>query len=104
MEALIEPLKPLSFEELTEEWNAGAKPLVSILCATYQHERYISDAISGFLAQKTAFPFEVIVRDDASNDGTAAVVQAYAESYPDIIRPIYESENHIQKDAQFGRC
>ena len=45
-------------------------PLVSIYCSTYNHAAYIRDALDGFVNQATEFPFEVIVHDDASTDGT----------------------------------
>ena len=41
--------------------------------------------------QKTNFRFEAIVHDDASTDGTAAIIREYAEKYPDIIKPIFET-------------
>jgi glycosyltransferase involved in cell wall biosynthesis len=47
--------------------------------------------------QKTTFPFEAIVHDDASTDGSAAIIREYAEKYPDIIKPIYETENQYRK-------
>lgn len=47
--------------------------------------------------QKTNFRFEAIVHDDASTDGTAAIIREYAEKYPDIIKPIYETENQYSK-------
>ncbi len=72
-------------------------PLVAILCITYNHEPYIRDALEGFVMQKTDFPFVAIVHDDASTDGTAAIIRAYAEKYPDIIKPIYEAENQYSK-------
>ncbi len=50
------------------------KPLVSICCITYNHEPYIAKAIEGFLMQKTNFPFEVLIHDDASKDGTTAII------------------------------
>lgn len=68
-------------------------PLVVIRCVTYNHEPYISDALDGFVMQKTTFPFIAIVHDDASTDGTADVIRKYADKYPDIIKPIYETEN-----------
>ena len=67
--------------------------LVSILCATYNHENYIREALDGFVSQKTNFPFEVLVHDDASTDGTAAIIREYAQKYPDIIKPIYQTVN-----------
>ena len=47
--------------------------------------------------QKTDFRFEAIVHDDASTDNTAAIIREYAEKYPDIIKPIYETENQYSK-------
>lgn len=73
------------------------KPLVAIRSITYNHEPYIRDALEGFVMQKTNFPFVAIVHDDASTDGTASIIHEYAEKYPDIILPIYETENQYSK-------
>lgn len=66
---------------------------VSILCLAYNHEKYIGDAIEGFLMQKTTFPIEIIINEDASTDDTARIIKEYEERYPDIIRPIYHTKN-----------
>ena len=76
------------------------KPIVAIQCATYNHEPYIRDCLEGFVMQETNFPFVAIVHDDASTDGTAAIVKEYAEKYPDIIKPIYETENQYSKPGK----
>ena len=73
------------------------KIIVSVFCATYNHGKYIRDALEGFVSQKTSFPFEVIVHDDASTDNTAEVIKEYEKKYPDIIKPIYQSENIHEK-------
>lgn len=72
-------------------------PLVSVVCITYNHEKYIKDAIESFLMQETTFPFEIIIHDDASTDGTAKIVKEYANKYPDIIVPILQKENQYSK-------
>jgi len=59
-------------------------PLVSICCITYNHENYIRNAIEGFLMQKTDFPFEIVIHDDASTDATADIIREYEREYPDI--------------------
>lgn len=72
-------------------------PLVSIRCLVYNHEPFLRQCLDGFVMQKTTFPFEAIVHDDASTDGSASIIREYAEKYPDIIKPIYETENQWGK-------
>ena len=80
-------------------------PLVSIRCLVYNHEQYLRQCLDGFVMQKTNFPFEAIVHDDASTDGSAAIIREYAEKYPDIIKPIYETENQYSKhDGSLARA
>lgn len=67
--------------------------MVSIYCKAYNHEKYIRDCLDGFVNQKTDFKYEVIIHDDASTDATAAIIREYEAKYPDIIRPIYQTEN-----------
>ena len=71
--------------------------LVSIRCLVYNHEPYLRQCLDGFVMQKTNFRFEAIVHDDVSTDGSAAIIREYAEKYPDIIKPIYETENQYSK-------
>lgn len=70
---------------------------VTIYCAAYNQEKYIRDALEGFVRQKTSFAYEVLVHDDASTDGTAAIIKEYELKYPDIIKPIYQKENLYAK-------
>jgi glycosyltransferase involved in cell wall biosynthesis len=72
-------------------------PLVSICCITYNHKDFICDTIEGFLLQKTTFPVEILVHDDASTDGTPEIVKSYASKYPNMIIPILQSENQWSK-------
>ena len=85
--------------------TVDTRPLmVSIRCITYNHEPYIRQCLDGFVMQKTNFRFEAIVHDDASTDGTADIIREYAEKYPDIIKPIFESENQYSKhDGSLSR-
>ena len=96
----------LSQEQIMQSWDADNSdtPLVSVDCATYNHEPYIAQALDGFLMQKTNFPFEVIVHDDASTDHTAEIIREYEARFPKIIKPIYETDNQYSKhDGSLGR-
>ncbi len=98
-------------EEIMVNWGVdnSETPLVSIKCMTYNHKDFIAQALDSFLMQKTNFPFEVLVHDDASTDGTDNVIRGYEKKFPKIIKPIYETENqwskgngahHVKIDAQ----
>lgn len=71
--------------------------MVSIICNAYNQEKYIKDALDGFVMQETSFPYEVLIHDDASTDGTADVIREYEKMYPQIIKPIYQKENQYSK-------
>lgn len=77
--------------------NCGNELMVTIRCLAYNHEAYIRQCLDGFVMQRTSFRFEAIVHDDASTDGTAGIIREYAERYPDIIKPIFETENQYSK-------
>lgn len=76
-------------------------PIVSIVCITYNHERFIRDALEGFVMQKTNFPFEILVHDDASTDKTADIIREYEAKYPDLFRCVYQTENQWGKKNPF---
>lgn len=80
------------------------QPKVIIRCLVYNHEPYLRDCLEGFVMQKTNFPFKAVVHDDCSTDGSAAIIREYAEKYPHIIEPIFETENQYSKrDDSLGR-
>ena len=76
-------------------------PLISIVCTAYNHENFISDAIEGFLMQQTSFPYEIIIHDDASTDGTSDIIKKYEKEHPNLIRAIYQSENQYSQGIDF---
>ena len=79
-------------------------PLISIITLAYNHAPYIRQCIEGVVMQKTSFPIEMIIHDDASPDGTADIIREYEALYPDIIKPIYQEENQwSQKKSIFNR-
>lgn len=83
-------------EQVMQNWNSET-PLVSISCITYNHEPYIAQTLDGFLMQKTNFPFEVLIHDDASTDRTADIIREYEQNFPKIVKPIYQKENQYSQ-------
>jgi glycosyltransferase involved in cell wall biosynthesis len=68
-------------------------PLVTIITPTYNHEKYISQAIESFLMQKTDFDFEIIIGEDCSSDDTKKIIMSYKEKYPKLIKVISHEKN-----------
>lgn len=92
------PSAPMLETEITSQWERGENaPLVSIVVHSYQHANYVSHTLNGILMQKTRFPFEIIVHDDASTDGTRDVLQRYADQYPNLVRLILQDSNQFGK-------
>lgn len=67
--------------------------LLSVCIRTHNQERFILEALDSVLQQRTTFAFEVIVSDDASSDGTVAILQEYAGQYPGVVRLLLSETN-----------
>ncbi|HET8804246.1 MAG TPA: glycosyltransferase family 2 protein [Aequorivita sp.] len=97
----------MNFDEFKEKYerkkvqeypnNARNNPLVSVIILTYQQKEYIKDCLEGILMQKTNFPFEIIIGEDDSHDGTREICIEYAKKYPDIIRLILQHRENNMK-------
>lgn len=73
---------------------------VSVCCTVYNHEKYLRKCLDGFVMQKTNFAFEVLINDDKSTDSSADIIREYYEKYPDIIVPVFQTENQYSKGVQ----
>ena len=75
--------------------------MVSIICITYNHEKYLTKTFESMLAQKTNFEYEIIVHDDASTDLSQKIIKEYKEKYPKIFVTILQKENQYSKGINF---
>ncbi len=69
------------------------RPTVSVMVITYNHARFIAQALDSIRAQEGNFTLEINVIDDASTDGTQDIVREYAARYPGIVRPFFNAKN-----------
>ena len=73
--------------------SAIADPMVSVCMITYNHEKYISQAIEGVLMQKADFSIELVIGEDCSTDNTRTICEHYANHHSDIIRLLPKEKN-----------
>ena len=89
--------KPIQWAMRAKNEYKKGKPLVSICCLTYNHEKIIRDALDGFVIQRTNFPFEIVVCDDASTDNTQEIIKEYSIKYEGLFKLILLKENVYSK-------
>ena len=75
--------------------NNPLLPLVSVCVQTYQHGHYIKECLDSILMQQTNFPFEIILGEDESTDGTREICLEYAKMHPDTIRLFLRSRKDV---------
>jgi glycosyltransferase involved in cell wall biosynthesis len=68
---------------------------VSICLLAFNHVRYIERCIRSALEQAADVRIEILVGDDASNDGTSEILSTYAQAHPELIR-------HIRRNERLG--
>lgn len=71
--------------------------MVSVLAIAYNHELWIAHALDSFVMQKTIFPIEILVHDDASTDKTAEIIKEYEKKYPGLVKGFYQTENQFSQ-------
>jgi glycosyltransferase involved in cell wall biosynthesis len=73
--------------------GSGPLPRVSVLMVTYNHADYLTEAIESVLSQEGDIPFEIVLADDSSTDGTHEIVATYNRKYPLIVQSIVRERN-----------
>ncbi|PKO89324.1 MAG: hypothetical protein CVU18_04405 [Betaproteobacteria bacterium HGW-Betaproteobacteria-12] len=104
------PAEPPSEAVITARWDKAKGCLVSVSMLTYNHAKYLRQAFDGILNQVTNFGFEILVHDDASSDDSQAIIKEYHGRYPNIVKPIYQTENKYSQgiypsvEFNYPRC
>jgi glycosyltransferase involved in cell wall biosynthesis len=68
-------------------------PLVSVCSVVFNHEKFVRQAMDGFLSQQTSFPIEILVHDDVSTDNTVEILKGYQATHPDLVHLFLQTEN-----------
>ena len=76
-----------------EKDRTSSEPLVSVNLIAYNQEHTIRRALESILAQVVDFPIEILLADDASQDGTLQVMLGFQQRYPDIIHVVHQEQN-----------
>lgn len=79
--------------EVSDPACLPAKPVVSVLMITYNHEPYIEQAIQGIVTQVADFPIELVIGEDCSRDATRSKALAAQQAHPDMVRVVYSAGN-----------
>lgn len=84
--------------------TASSQPVkLSVLVVSYNHEKYIAEALNSVLAQQVDFLKEILVADDGSTDRTADIINQYQAEHPDQIRVLDRVSNvGITRNYQRG--
>lgn len=88
----------ITLKEIHEQDKRPPSVTVSMTC--YNHEKYLDEAIRGVLMQKTNFPVNIVIHDDASTDRSAEIIRRYASENPNITA-IIEETNYVQNGKEF---
>lgn len=91
----MEQFIPLDFPIALKDqnWPEGTIPLVQVRIMAFMHENFIRRCIEGVLMQRTTFPVQILIHDDASTDQTAKIIKEYAFAYPEIVIGFYQRIN-----------
>ena len=77
----------------TEAGPTGRRPKVSILLVTYNHVKFIGQALDSILMQKTEYDYVIHVLEDCSTDGTQDVIMRYVREHPGVVKPFFNAIN-----------
>ena len=71
--------------------------VVTVGVLSYNHEKWLRQCLESICTQETVFEYKVLIHEDCSTDGSAAIVREFAEKYPDKIETIIQQENQYSK-------
>ena len=95
--------REVPFVEISNKDVLCEDPMVSIICLTYNHAKYIEKTFHGFAEQVADFPFEIIIGEDCSTDNTLELCKKFQSEHPDKVR-LLTWEKNLGSRANGLRC
>lgn len=92
----IETFDPLQVPADEHPSLVSSEPAISVIVTTYNHEHCLRQALDSAVEQKLSVPFEILLGEDCSSDGTKGIAEEYAKKYPNLIRLITAPRNCCQ--------
>ena len=85
---------------IVDYFSEEKKPILSVCVVTYNQKDFIRQAIDSVFSQVTNYPFEVLIGDDCSNDGTREIIEEYKANHPEVFfyfakKNTYKSKNNV---------
>ena len=71
--------------------------IATVCIVSFNHEKWLRKCLGSICTQKTDFEYKVLVHDDCSTDGSIAIIEEFAQKYPDKIQTIIQEENRYSK-------
>lgn len=84
---------PVPCIETSDDDRLCPHPIVSVLMLTFNHAKYIRQAVESVMMQRTDFDYELIIGEDASTDGTRKICFDLQKKYPEWIRVLWSEKN-----------
>jgi glycosyltransferase involved in cell wall biosynthesis len=79
-----------------------AQPAISICMATYNGERFLKQQLESILAQSNQ-DWQLLIRDDGSDDNTVRIVEDYADRMPGRVRLVTDNGSRLGASLNFGK-
>lgn len=73
--------------------RSNPAPKVTVCVVTYNQKDFIAQCLQSLVDQETDFPFEILVGDDCSTDGTSKIIADFVDRYPGVVVHLRHSPN-----------
>lgn len=83
----------IPFHEISDASRLVPSPRVSVVCTSYNHRNLLEQALQSVLDQRTSFPYEIVIGEDGSTDGSLDWLRTFQSLHPDVVRILTSDEN-----------